>query len=85
MCHAAMRSIIIGQPSALIPHVLSCYHSHQHLSLLDIQELADKGRLHTSDDDIVIFVFNPTPPPTPDEPCSVEQAACLQNDEPICM
>ena len=78
-----MRYIAICRPSALPPDFLSCYPSHQRPSLSDIQELAGKGRSHTTDDDIVLLVRNPTPPPPPDEPSSVGRAACLLNDEPI--
>ena len=53
-------------------------------SLSDIQELAGKGRLHTTDDDIVLLVRNTTLPPTSsDKPNSVGRAACLLNDEPV--
>ena len=63
--------------------LLSCYLSHKRPSLLDIQELAGKGRLHTTDDDIVLLVRNPTPPLTMSaEPSSVGRVACLLNDEP---
>ena len=72
----AMRYITIGRPSALPADVLSCYPSHKRPSLSDIQELADKGRLHTTDDDIVLLVRNPTPPPTMSaRPSSVGHAA----------
>ena len=54
MCHAAMRYITIGRPSALPADVLSRYPSHKRPYLSDIQELAGKGRLHTTDDDIVL-------------------------------
>ena len=75
-CHAAMRYTTIGRPSALPPDFLSCYPSHQRPSLSGIQDLAGKGRLRTTDDDIVLLVRNPTLPPTPDEPSSVGRAAC---------
>ena len=66
-----MRYITIGRPSALPPDLLSCYPSHKRPSLSGIQELAGKERLHTTDDDIVLLICNPTPPPkTPDEPSS---------------
>ena len=61
---------------------LSCYPSHQSPSLSDIQELAGKVRLRTTDDDIALLVRNPPPPP-PDAPRSVGRVACLLNDEPI--
>ena len=83
MCHAAMRYITIGWPSALPLDFWSCYPAHQRPSLSDIQDLARKGRLHTTDDDIVLLVRNLTPPPPPDEPSSVGRATCLSNCEPI--
>ena len=50
----------------------------------DLKELADKGPLHTTDDDIVLLVCNRTPPPTrSDKPNSVGRASCLLNDEPV--
>ena len=78
-----MRYITIGRAPALPPDFLSCYPSHQRPSLSDIQELAIKGRLHTTDYDIVLLVRNPTPPPSPDAPSSVGRAACLLNAEPV--
>ena len=79
-----MRYIVIGRPSAVPIDFLSCYHSHKRPSLSDIQELAGKGRLHTTDDVIVLFVHNPTPPlTTSGELSSGGRAACLLNDEPI--
>ena len=45
---------------------------------------AGGGRLHTTDDDIVLLVRNPTLPPTrSDKPNPVGRAACLLNDEPV--
>ena len=68
----------------LPPDLLSCYPSHERPSLSDIQELAGKGQLHTTDDDFVLLVRNRTPPlTTSDEPSSVGRAACLLNDELI--
>ena len=62
----------------------ACYPSHKRSSLSDIQELAGKGRLHTTDDDIVLLVRNPTLPPTrSDKPNSVGRVACLLNEEPV--
>ena len=79
-----MSCITIGWPSALPAAFLSCYPSHKRSSLSDIEELASKGRLHGTNDDIVLLVRNPTPPMTTSaEPSSVERAACLLNDEPI--
>ena len=82
--HAMMRNVSIGRPSVLPPDVLTCYLSHKPSFLSDIKELADKGRLHTTDDDIVLLVRNPTLPPTrSDKPNSVGRAAGLRNDEPV--
>ena len=62
----------------------ACYPPHKRPSLSDIQELADKGRLYTTDDDVILLVRNPTQPPTrSDKPNSVGRAACLQSDEPV--
>ena len=54
-CYAAMRYITIGWPSALPPDFLSCYPSRKRPSLSDIQELAGTGRIHTTND-IVLLV-----------------------------
>ena len=79
-----MRYISIGRPSVLPPDVLACDPSHKRSSLSDIQELAVKGRLHTTNDDIVLLVRNSTPPPSrSDKPNSVGRAACLLNNEPV--
>ena len=79
-----MHYVSIGQPSVLPPDILACYPLHKHLSLSDIQEKESKGRLHTTDDDIVLLVRNPTLPSTrADTPNSVGRAACLLNDEPL--
>ena len=79
-----MRYVSIGRPAVLPLDLLACYPSHKHPSLSHIKELADKGRLHTTDDDIVLFVRNPTLPPIRSEkPNSVGRAACLLNDEPV--
>ena len=83
-CHATIRYIPIGRPMALPPDFLACYPSHKRSSLSDIQELAGKGRLHTTDDDIVLLVRSPTLPPTrSDKPNSVGRAAYLLNHEPV--
>ena len=79
-----MRYVTIGWSLSLPADFLSCYPSRKRPSLSDIQELTGKGRLHTTDDDIVLLVRNMTPPlTTSSEPSSVGRAACLLNDEPI--
>ena len=59
-CHAMKRYVAIGRPSVLPPEVLACCLLHKRPSLSGIKELAGKGRLHTTDDDIVLLVRNPT-------------------------
>ena len=79
-----MPYVSIRRPSVLPPDVLACYPSHKRPSLSDIKELVGKGRLHTTDDDIVLLDRNPTLPSTrSDKPNSVGRAACLLNGEPI--
>ena len=47
---------------------------------------AGEGRLHPTDDDIVLLARNPTLPPTrSDKPNFVGRAACLLNDELVCI
>ena len=61
-----MRYIIIGRPPALPADVMPCFPSHQRSSFSGIQELAGKGRLHTTDNGIVLIVGQLTPPPQPE-------------------
>ena len=71
-----MRYVSTGRPSILPPDVLACYLSHNRPSLSDLKELAGKGRLRATDDDIVLLVRNPTLPPTrSDKSNSVVRAA----------
>ena len=77
----ALRQYRLGVGPAA--RVLSCYSSYKRPSCLDIQELAGKRRLHTTDHDTVLLVRNPTPAPTTsDKPNFMGRAACLLNDEP---
>ena len=63
---------------------LACYPSHKRPFLSGIKELAGKGRLHITDDDIVLLARNSTLLPTRSgKPNSVVRAACLLNDEPV--
>ena len=64
MYHAMMRYVSIGRPLVLSPDFSACYPSHKRPSRSDIKELAGKGQLHTTDDDIVLLVGNATLPPT---------------------
>ena len=83
-CHAAMPYISMGQPLVLPLDVLACYPLHKRSSLSNIQGLAGKGRLHTTDDDIVLLLRSPTAPPTgSDKPNSVWRATCTLNDQPV--
>ena len=82
-----MRYVSIGRPSVLPPDFLACNLSHKRPSLSDIKERAGKGRLHTTNDDIVLLVRNPTtlPPTRSDKPNSVGRVAGLLNDELVCI
>ena len=61
-CHATIRYISTGRPSALPPVLSKCFPSHKRGSISDIQELAGIGMVHTSNDNIVLLVRNPTLP-----------------------
>ena len=80
-CHAAMRYIALGRPPCLPANCLSCFPSHQHPSCSEIQELAGKSRLHTTDNGIVLLVRQPTPQPLSDSQHPVGRAACLLDDD----
>ena len=82
-CHAAMRYITIGRTPVPLPDFLSRYISHQRPSFSNILELAGKGRVHETADDIVILVRNPMTPPPSAAPSSLGRAARLLNDEPV--
>ena len=80
--HDALR--FYRPPSILPPDGLACYLSYKRPSLSDLKELAGKGRLHATDDDIVLLVRNPKLPPTrSDKPNSVVRVACPLIDEPV--
>ena len=59
------------------------FPSHQSPSLSEIQELAGKGRLHTTDDGIVLLVRQSTTQPPSDSQHPVGRAACLSNDDHV--
>ena len=83
-CDAMIRCVSTGHPSVLPSDFLACYLSLKRPSLSALKELAGKGRLHTTDDDIVLLVRTPTLPPTrSDKSNSVGRAACLLNDKPV--
>ena len=76
---AAIQNILFGRPLALPTEVLARFPSHQRSPFLEIQELAGKGRLHATDEDIVLLVRNPTPAHYSLRPAG--RAACLLCDE----
>ena len=83
-CHAMMCYASTGRPSVLPSDCFGCYPSHKRPSFSDLKKLAGKGRLHTTDDDIVLLVRNPTLPPTrSDKPNSVRRDSCLLDDESV--
>ncbi|MEP1588944.1 hypothetical protein, partial [Sulfitobacter sp.] len=54
--NAAMRYIARHRPHVLPADVFWCFPSHQQPPLSEVQELANKGRLHTIDAGIVLLV-----------------------------
>ena len=82
-CHAAIRYTVLGRPLVLLADILSCFPSHHRPSFSGIQEFADKNRLHTTDDGIVLLVRQLTPPPPSNSQRQVGRAACLLNDERV--
>ena len=82
-CHVAMRYIVLGRPLSLPSGLLSCFPSYQRPSFSEILELADKGRLHPTDDGIVLLVRQPAPQTPSDLQHPLGRAACLLNDEPV--
>ena len=76
-----MQYTLLGRPLALPTEVLTHFPSHQRPPLSANQELAGKGRLHTTDEDIVFFIRNPTPAHYSLRPAG--RAAGLLGDEPI--
>ena len=83
VCHTAVRYIVLGRPPSLPADFLLCFPSHQRPSFSEIQELAGKGRVHTTDNGTVLLVRQPIPQPAPDTQRPVGHAACLLNDYPI--
>ena len=78
-----MGYIALGRPPAPPDDVLSCFPLHHRPSFLEIQELAGKGQLHTTDDGTLLLVRQPTPQRPCDSHRPVGRTACLLNDEPI--
>ena len=79
-CYAPIQYILLGWPLALPTEVLARFPSHQHPPFSETQELAGKGRLHATDEDIVLLVRNQTPAHYSLR--RVGRAACLLGDEP---
>ena len=72
-----MRYIVFSRPPSLPADVFSFFHSHQRPSFSEIRELADDGRLHTTDNGIVLLVRQPTPQPPSDSQRPVGRVASL--------
>ena len=77
-----MRYIVHARPPSLPADFFSCFPSHQRPSFWETQELAGEGRLHTTDDGIVLLVRQPTSQPPSDSLRPMGRAACLLKDEP---
>ena len=82
-CHVAMRCLVLDPPPALPADVLSSFPSHQCPAFSEIEGLAGKGRIHTTDTGIVLFVRELSAPHPSDSQSPVRRAACLWNDEPV--
>ena len=77
-----MRFIVLDRSPALPADFLSCFPSHKRPFFSEIQELAGKVRLHTTDDGISLLISQLIPHPSSDSQRSVGRAACLLNNEP---
>ena len=83
-CDVTIRYISIGRPSAVPPTFWRATPCTSVPPSQTSRSWRGSTRLHTTDDDIVLFVRNPTLPPTrSDKPNCVGRAACLLNDEPV--
>ena len=80
-CHAVHRSWPAAGPTRRL--FVVCFLSHQRPSFSEIQQLAGKGWLHTTNDGTVLLVRQPTPQPPPESQRPVGRAACLLKDEPV--
>ena len=73
----SFRPAIVG----LAHEVLARFPSHHRTPFSEIQEIAAKSRLHSTDEDIVLLVRNPAPTHYSLRPAG--RVACLLGDEPI--
>ena len=83
VCSVAMRYIALGRPEALPADFLSYFPSHQRPPFSDVQELANKGKLHTTDAGIVLLVRKPSLPLASGTQRPMGRTASFLNDEPI--
>ena len=81
-CNEPMRYRVLGRPEGVHADFLSCSPPHQHPSPSEIREVVGKGRLHTTDNGIILLDRQPSPPLTPGTQRPVGRTACLLNDEP---
>ena len=79
--HSAIQYILLGRPLVLSAEILARFPSRQRPSFSEIQKLAGKDHLHTTDEDIVLFIRNPTPAHYSLRPAG--RAAWLLGDEPM--
>ena len=79
---AAIRYFLLGSPSVLPNDCLLHVAPHKRPPLSEVCSLADKGRLYTDDDGILLLVWKLTPPDSvcPDKPDG--RAARLLHNEP---
>ena len=80
-CYADMRYTVLGRPPALLADVL-CSFPPLPLLVRDSEALGI-GRLHTTDDGIVLLIPQMPPLSPLDLQRPVGRAACLLNDQPV--
>ena len=70
VCDAAIRYLLLGRPSVVPDDFLLRLAPHKCPPLLEARSLAEKGRLYTDDDGILLLVPKLTPPTPvcPDKP-----------------
>ena len=82
VCDAAIRYLLLGRPSVVPEDFFLHLAPHKRPPLSDVRSLADKGRLYTDDDGILLLVRKLTPPAPVCSDKPGGRAARLLDDEP---